>query len=230
MITNNIEIIGITPQSEFPHCPPHYPCSQICQIDKLFLACQHDIQKILKVIVSVTICSFKVINTPIGKKVVIHGTKHIKVISSIDKQCHCTHSACFDIPFCLFIRLKDFETEIAKIGTIIEDISVESLKNQFLLVSIVIFAYPVFKHATKQDLPDGLISPNPSDKIICSCGKIPHCPPINYSCNMPCNYYETAPAEHKQCHHDSPSYPSICPVCHQSIIGSHTYQGYTDDH
>lgn len=73
MNTNNIEILGITPQSEFPNFPPHYPSSQICQIDKLFLACQHDIQKILKVIVSVTICSFKIIDTPIGKKVVVQG-------------------------------------------------------------------------------------------------------------------------------------------------------------
>ncbi|MBP2661039.1 MAG: hypothetical protein H6Q69_4071, partial [Firmicutes bacterium] len=31
MNTSNIEILGITSQSEFPICPPHYPCSQICQ-------------------------------------------------------------------------------------------------------------------------------------------------------------------------------------------------------
>ncbi|MBP2629121.1 MAG: hypothetical protein H6Q68_3832 [Firmicutes bacterium] len=235
MDTNNIEILGITPQTEFPNFSPHYPCSQICQIDKLFLACQHDIQKILKVIVSVTICSFKIINTPISKKVIVQGLKHIKVISSIDKQSHYTHSACFDIPFCLYINLKASNSTITKIGTIIEDISLQCLKNQFLLVSIIIFAYPVFKHEHMQDSPDyHNIYHNQYDKVTCNCNKIPHdsypCPPVNYNaCNTPCSYNEADPTNQKHCYHDNQNYHSICPVCQQPIIGYHTYQSYSDD-
>jgi hypothetical protein len=206
MDTNNIEIHGITPQSEFPNYPQHYPSTQICQIDKLFLACQHDIQRILKIIVTVTISSFKVINTPIGKKVVVQGIKHIKVISSVEKQCHCTHSACFDIPFCLFIRLKDFNTAIEKIGIVVEDISVECLENQFLLVSIIIFAYPIFKCESK---------PNPHG----SCN----------TCKQLYNYNEVDSATQKEHHHGNQSNHSLCPVCHQKLIGPHTYQSYSDD-
>jgi len=216
MNTSNIEILGITPQSEFPICPQHYPCAQICQIDKLFLACQHDIQKILKVIVTITISSFKIINTPIGKKVVVHGFKHIKVISVIDK--HCTHSACFDIPFCLFIKLKEFDAVITKICTIVEDVSVQCLKNQFLLVSSVIFACPVFK-------PNIPICHHENNKP-CNCNK-----PSQDCSNIPiypkqcgCNQIDKPNLFEKQNHHPS------CPLC-QNIPSEayHTYQSYHDD-
>lgn len=238
MSENNIQILGITPQAEFPHIPPHYPSSQICQIDKLFLACQHDIQKILKVIVSVTIRSFKIINTPIGKKVVVQGIKHIKVISAIDKQCHCTHSACFDIPFCLFIKLKDAHTAIAKIGTVVEDVTVECLKDQFLLVSIVIFAYPVFQKENNHCPPDNHNSYQyPNDNPTCICSKIHHetchqnhCQPDGH-CKPPCKSNETDPIapNPKYCQHENKNVPSTCPFCQQHINGSHTYQSYSDD-
>lgn len=199
MNTNNIEIQGITPQSEFPICPPHHPCSQICQTDKLFLSCEQDIQKILKVIVTVSISSFKIINTPLGKKVVVHGIKHIKVISAIDKDCNCTHSACFDIPFCLFIKLKDMDTEIVKICAIVEDISVQCLKHQFLLLSIIIFACPIFKN--QQNPPDSHYQNNcsPSDYNTCQ---------NQHECN---DLYHTS-SNQKHC-------PNCftCPECHTTI-------------
>ncbi len=225
MNTSNIEVLGITPQSDFPICPPHYPCSQICQIDKLFLACQHDIHKILKVIVTISICSFKIINTPIGKKVVVHGLKHIKVISSIDKQCHCTHSACFDIPF---IKLKDFDATITKICTIVEDISVQCLKNQFLLVTSVIFTCPVFSTDMKPDP----FNCHHEHKITCNCNKPSH----DYS-----NQYYSSPGippvYHKECEckevdtiYSKQNHHPTCPLYqHPANSAYHTYEGYYDD-
>jgi hypothetical protein len=209
MNTSNIEIIGITPQSEFPACPPHHPCTQICQTDKLFLSCEHEIKKILKVIVTVSICSFKIIHTPVGKKVVVQGIKHIKVISSIEKECNCTQTACFDIPFCLFIMLKDFDVEITKICTIVEDVSVQCLKHQFLLVSIIIFACPIFKNENKHCPHDNHnIHHNHECKKTCNCNEIPHdfCNCQNqHECNETCN-----------CHNDNQIHHSTCPVCHRS--------------
>lgn len=233
MSTNNIEIQGITPQSEFPVCPPHHPCSQICQIDKLFLACQQDIQRILKVFVQVSICSFKIINTPIGKKVVVHGFKHIKVISSIDKHCHCTHSACFNIPFCLFIKLKDFDTAIVKICAIVEDVSVQCLKGQFLLVSSVIFACPVFRNDMKPHPPNC----HHEKDITCNCNKPSH------DCSNQCQCSSgIQPIYHKQCEcnqdtiysnqsfHEKYNHHPTCPLCqHHSPEAYHTYEGYHDD-
>ena len=227
MNTNNIEIQGITPQSEFPVCPPHHPCSQICQIDKLFLACQHDIQRILKVIVTISICSFKIINTPIGKKVVVHGLKHIRVISSIDKHCNCTHTACFDIPFCLFIKLKDFDTAIVKICAIVEDVSVQCLKNQFLLVSSVIFACPIFKHDIKP--------PNchPKKDITCNCNKPSHdCSNHNHGSPGDQPYHNEVSTYLNQNHnfYDKQNHHPTCPLCQNHPTEAyHTYQGYHGD-
>lgn len=220
MNTNNIEIQGIAPQSEFPVCPPNYPCSQICQIDKLFLSCQHEIQKILKVIVNVTISSFKVINTPIGKKVIVHGFKHIKVISVVDGHCHCTHSACFDIPFCLFIKLKDFGTAITKICAIVEDISVQCLKKQFLLVSTVIFVCPIFRKDPKP--------PDCQEIITYNCnqgGSQSDC-----SANCSCNCCESTCSNSKSSSPEFYNHYPNCPLCnHPSIPDHHTYQSYCDD-
>ncbi|MCC5464773.1 DUF3794 domain-containing protein [Pelosinus baikalensis] len=224
MNTSNIEILGITSQSEFPICPPHYPCSQICQIDKLFLACQHDIQKILKVIVTITISSFKIINTPIGKKVVVHGFKHIKVISAIDNHCYCTHSACFDIPFCLFIKLKEFDAAITKICTIVEDVSVQCLKNQFLLVSSVIFACPVFKPS----IPN---YHHENDKN-CNCNKPSHdCSDIPiYSKQCGCNEIDPLYSNQKSNLYEKQNHHPSCPLCQNHPTEAyHTYQNFHDD-
>lgn len=221
MNNNSIEILGITPPSDFPICHPHHPCTQICQTDKLFLSCEQDIKKILKLIVTVSICSFKIINTPIGKKVVVHGIKHIKVISAIEKECKCTHSACFDIPFCLFIMLKDFNAEIMKICAVVEDISVQCLKHQFLLVSIIIFACPIFKHEKKCDHPECIKTCNCNEKDHDSCSH-KHCTHDDYNncqnqheCNTTCNCNEMDHnfSNQKYYHHDSQHH---CPMCHDS--------------
>ncbi|SFM31445.1 DUF3794 domain-containing protein [Pelosinus propionicus] len=222
MNPGNIEILGITPQSEFPICPPHYPCSQICQIDKLFLACQHDIQKILKVIVTVTISSFKIINTPIGKKVIVHGFKHIKVISVVDK--FCTHSACFDIPFCLFIKLKDFDATITRICTIVEDVSVQCLKNQFLLVSSVIFACPVFK-SDISNCQHEYNKPCNCHKPSQDCSNIPI-----YSKQCGCNQIDANYANQKPTLYEKQNHHPSCPLSQNHPTEAyHTYQNYHDD-
>lgn len=232
MNNNSIEIFGITPQSEFPTCHPHHPCTQICQTDKLFLSCEHDIQRILKVIVTVSICSFKIINTPLGKKVVVQGIKHIKVISAIEKECKYTHSACFDIPFCLFIMLKDLNTEITKICAIVEDISVQCLKHQFLLVSIIIFACPIFKHENKCEKFECKKSCNCSEK------NHDHCTHDNYNtcqnqheCNTTCNCNEMDHNLSNQKHyqHDNQQHHSSCPICqNNSTAGRHTTSYHCD--
>lgn len=234
-MNTSIEILGITPQSEFPACPPHHPCTQICQTDKLFLSCEHEIKKILKVIVTVDICSFKIIHTPLGKKAVVQGIKHIKVISSIEKECNCIQTACFDIPFCLFIMLKDFDGEITKICTIVEDVSVQCLKHQFLIVSIIIFACPIFKNENKHCPHNNhnIHHHQPECKKVCNCNEISHdfcnhkqhrtndynnCQ-NQHECNetCSCNEMERNSYDQKHSQDDNQIYPSTCPACQHNL-------------
>ena len=146
MSNHPIEILGVTPISHFPKCPPHHPCTQFCEIDKLCIPSPKiKIEYIRKVSLKVCIDSFKTICTPAGKKLVIHGKKQIKVFFTTDASCHCIHSADFDIPFCTFVLLKDTKDEVSGICSVVEDVSVKLLDGKCLTVTSIIFVCPVFK-------------------------------------------------------------------------------------
>lgn len=211
MINQPIEILGVTPISHFPKCPPHHPCTQFCEIDKLCIPSQKiKIDRIRKVIFKVCIDSFKTICTPAGKKVIIHGKKLIKVFFTIDDSCHCIHCADFDIPFCTFVLLKDAKDEVVDICSVVEDVSIRVLDSKCLTVTSVIFVCPVFKkdHQLYPSPPDhtgnckhhGNYSPAEFD-----CHNKQQC-----TCHTPHNYH---------LHHDNP-YQSqqICKHCQSSLI------------
>lgn len=149
-----IEILGVTPMSHFPKCPPHHPCTEFCEIDKLCIPCNKIvIEKILQVRLQVCISSSKIICTPAGKKLVIDGKKQIKILFVSD-DCHQSiHSADFEIPFCTFVLLKDIQEEVIHICTVVEDISVKCLDCKCLAVTSIIFVCPVFKNG-HQLFPD----------------------------------------------------------------------------
>ena len=141
-----IQILGVTPISNFPKCPARHPCTEFCEIDKLYIPCHKIvIENILQVFFKVCISSFKVICTPAGKKLVIDGKKQIKVLFVADDRHHCIRSANFEIPFCTFVLLKDIEDEVIRVCTVVEDISVKYLDCKYLAITSIVFICPVFK-------------------------------------------------------------------------------------
>ncbi len=143
---NSIEILGITPMSKFPQCPPHHPCVQFSASDSLCLPSKKiKLQNIQQVCLKVSIQSFKTICTPLGNKLVIHGRKQISILFSSNRCHHPLFSMDFTIPFCTFILLKDLQGDIVDISSVVEDLSVQCVDDRSLTIESVIFICPVIK-------------------------------------------------------------------------------------
>lgn len=204
-----IEISGITPISHFPKCPPHHPCTEFCEIDKLCIPSQKiTIQKIRQVCLKVCIDSFKTICTPAGKKLIIHGKKQIKVFFVPEGPHQSLHSADFDIPFCTFVLLKDSKDEVAEICSVVEDISVKCQDHQFFTVTSVIFVCPVFKK------DNHLCPSSPGHDANC---QMNHCMAEDCHDKQPCACH--TPHDY-HCHHEDQCqphhYPPMCKNCKSS--------------
>jgi len=146
MSSKCVDVTGITPTSQFPKCPPRHPFTEFCETDKLCIPHPHpNIHDVLEVCVNVVICSAKIICTPVGNKVVVEGTKQIKVTFAADDPCQSVHCAHFEIPFCSLILLGPIKDEVIQVCSAIEDISVRCLDCRCLIVNTVIFICPVFE-------------------------------------------------------------------------------------
>jgi len=145
-MSNNIEISGLTPVNIFPKCPPHFPSNQICETDKFCIPMQKpSMECILQAKVHLSVSSHKIICTPVGKKLVIEGVKHIKIVYASNMCCQSVNSAHFNVPFCMFVLLKDMDCKVVDVFTAIEYIKVQRLNCRKLSVSTIIFACPKIK-------------------------------------------------------------------------------------
>lgn len=146
MKNDMIQILGVTPIDEFPHCGSSQFCKEFCETDKLTIPCQKpDIKDMIEVCVSVSINGFKIICTPQGKKLIIDGVKHVKLMYSAYKSCQSVHCAHFDIPFCEFILLRHPFEKVVCINTAIEHICVHSINCRDVILSVIVLLCPVFK-------------------------------------------------------------------------------------
>lgn len=198
-----IEMIGVTPMSQFPKFPPHHPCTEFCEIDKIQIPSKKiKLRNIQQICLKVCINSFKTICTPVGKKLVIHGVKHFKILFSPH---HCDQPISFinfDFPFCAFVLLKDISDEVVQICSLVEDLSVNCSDPRHLTITSIIFVCPVFQ----------------KDQPLCPC------PPEHKTiCQLELNHCSTKPA-----YHNKPQYTcntshnhnlqSICGDCHLCSI------------
>lgn len=215
MGNQSIEISGITPVSHFPKCPPHHPCTEFCESDKLCVPYQKiTMENLQEICLKVCINSFKTICTPAGKKLVIDGTKHIKIFFVPDDHCQAIHSADFEIPFCTFVLLKDIQDEVVDICSVVEDVTVKFHDCKFFTIISIIFVCPIFKkgnqlcpaplaHTTDYH-PQNNDASNKfecQDKQYCAC----HTPCDHHSHHC---YYEKSYQE-SQPHHQ----PPLCKHC-----------------
>jgi len=149
MKMDHIDISGITPQSNFPQCPCNYPCKEICETHKLCVPnCKPCVETILQLFIDTSIDKSHVLYTSMGKKLVIYGNIHIKILYVAKTSCQSVHSAHFDIPFCTFILSSNICRQIEDISLFVEDVFIKQIDSRNFYVSIISLIYPVFK---KQD-------------------------------------------------------------------------------
>lgn len=147
MTTNHVDICGITPECELPRCYCTYPCKEICETHKLCIPnCKPDIENILQVFIDISINKSNILKTSMGKKLVIYGNIHIKILYDANTSCQSVHSAHFDVPFCTFILLNDATRDITDICLFIEDAFIDQLDSRNLSVSMIILVYPLLKN------------------------------------------------------------------------------------
>jgi len=203
MGNHTIEVFGITPISHFPKCPPHHPCTEFCEIDHLYiLAKKKNVGTVQHISFKVCIHSFKTICTPVGKKLVILGKKLIRVIFSRNCSDQSTHVGDYAIPFCAFILLKDSHDEVAKICTVVEDVTINFLDCTHFTVTSIIFLCPIFKR-------DHEFCPCPPDPAISQFPQLDSC-----SAKFPC------PDEDYTSHHHSYDVVKHYNYCHLYKIQS----------
>lgn len=169
----HIDICGITPQHKLPKCSCNCPYKEICQTYKLCVpSCKPDIETILQLFIDTSIKKTDILCTPIGKKLVIYGMVHIKVLYVANTSSQSVHSAHFDIPFCTFMMLNKVCYSMENLCAFIEDTFVNQLDCRNFYISMLLFIYPMFKTQDDKHIYDN----NCLEKLDTS-----HCENIHYA-------------------------------------------------
>lgn len=146
MTTNHIDICGITPRCNLPKCSCKYPCKELCETHKFCIPiCKPDIENILQLFIDTSIKKSNILDTPMGKKFVIYGNIHTKILYVANTSCQSVHSAHFDIPFCTFIMIGNITREITDVCLFIEDAFITQLDSENFSVSMLVLVYPLLK-------------------------------------------------------------------------------------
>jgi hypothetical protein len=140
-MSNQIHVSGITPPDTIPAFVTHCPKIEICETDRLCIPIHKPMMScLLEICVHLSVCQYKIICTPMGNKLVVEGTKHIKILYETDDLCQSVHSACFEIPFCFFMLLEDHSKKICDVYLALEYIKVHPHDCRCFSVNLIIFA------------------------------------------------------------------------------------------
>lgn len=140
---SDICITGITPLDAYPlYCSPKN-CKQNIKCIKLHIPClKPDIESINDIKASIYIDNSKVINTVLGKKVILNLSCTIKVIYTALNEEQSVHSAHWTINFCDFILDQDNMSNNCYNSNInifigLEDICIHNFDTRSLELSIL---------------------------------------------------------------------------------------------
>lgn len=146
MKNEQVHISGLTGIDYSPCCSPDYPCRELCETDRLEIPLpKPDMEDIIEVSASMLINSFNVLSTSRDEKIIVEGTKQIKVLYTANSCMQNVHCSKFNIPFFTFILVRNGSEGILCIETAVEHVSVHQLSCRDLIVSSIILLYPVFK-------------------------------------------------------------------------------------
>lgn len=105
---DNITLTGITPLENYPDCCSNKNCKQNIQQLSLSIPCQKpEMESINDIKITLCIKDFKILNTILGRKVLVNGVSKVKAIYTAKNKEQSLHSAHWDIDFCDFILLED---------------------------------------------------------------------------------------------------------------------------
>ncbi|WP_416176469.1 DUF3794 domain-containing protein [Clostridium sp.] len=138
-----IETNGITPLESYPRWIHASDSKQFYETDNVCIAKEKPpIECIMQVFVNLSVCSHKIICTPVGKKLLINGVKNIKIFYIADKPCQSVHTAHFQIPFHTFILLGCGNYDVCDIFAAVEDIQIHPIDCRCFSISTLIFICP----------------------------------------------------------------------------------------
>ncbi len=101
---DNITLTGITPLENYPDCCSNKNCKQNIQQLSLSIPCQKpEMESINDIKITLCIKAFKILNTILGRKVLINGVSKVKAIYTAKNKEQSLHSAHFTVPFSTFI-------------------------------------------------------------------------------------------------------------------------------
>lgn len=105
---DNVSITGITPLDHYPRLvdSTHYKhCIESCSL--CIPTQKPNIESIHELNLKITVEGFTVLNTILGPKIFIHGSKYIKIIYTAATPSQSLHSTYWEVPFCEFILLEN---------------------------------------------------------------------------------------------------------------------------
>lgn len=164
-----IQITDLSIIDDFLKGSPKHLCKEICETDKICIPCKKpSMDYILDIFLKVSIHSFKIISTSIGKKLVINGTKHVKLIYKSNKTCEDALMEHFHIPFCTFILLGCHEEcKIKDVKASVEYAIVRDCDGRCFNLSSIFSVDPVFNKCDEHE--------NSTEKCECKPSKCKEC-------------------------------------------------------
>ena len=159
-MSNQINITGITKIDCYPPYIEEYFCKQNLENDIVCIPNQKpDIESINEVKVGLSIDHYEVINTCLGPKIILKGTKSIKVLYTADNHQQSCHSAHWEHTFCDFILLRGLHYDnchniIKGIFIGLESVIVKEFDCRHVDLSIIYVICPILEPKKKACIED----------------------------------------------------------------------------
>ena len=154
-ISNQINITGVTRLDCYPpHIEERY-CKQNLENDIVCIPSQKpDIESINEVKVGLCIDHYEVIDTCLGPKLILKGTKSIKVLYTADNHQQSCHSAHWEHSFCDFVLLKGLNYDqccnsVKGVFVGLESVIVKDFDCRHVDLSIIYIICPIIEQKKK---------------------------------------------------------------------------------
>lgn len=145
MINDGVSYKGVLKKEDFKAIENHHFYKQLMFCKKFVIPKQKlDIEDINSLLIESKITSCKMIETPMGKKVVINGLIFIKILYTAKNATQSVHTVHFKIPFCTFLTCFSMEENDAKIDlckkihSFIEYVQVNKISQQRVEIQILL--------------------------------------------------------------------------------------------
>ena len=161
-----VEIIGECSLNELPNLGADSNWKEISVPEKVEIPCQKpDLEQLLEVLIEAEVTFYQVVNTPqaetqqgnpiaatniegdisTGKKLIIEGLIHQKVIYVAQKKCQALHAAEFSVPFSTYIVIPGDVPLDAQfyIDVFIEDLFIKKFTARKIFKNVTLFLHAI---------------------------------------------------------------------------------------